>query len=337
MLGGGVYCSLSIFLEVNFIKKFAKVLVLALAVFMVVSFAGCNDGSDDSDGGINVELPGTGGGSSNKGDPFAGKTFYDRYDDKVKFGDDGTFTQYLSKSSDESGNKEVPFCQYRYSLADGKIYWVIDGYYDEDGHYQNAAEQYDAVRNDFDTYWEKDEAYLRRRMEKNGELWYYAISTGLPPDSTIETVIQKIKDMYIARSKLYYSQITMFSYIANGADYILTECITDKNGLEMYIFDGDFSDGSNNVEIRGSESTDCLAFSAYLSGLRYRGYMNESEITFYNDNSTSYTFVYTVNYTVVADVANNKKTMKFKFNDKNYELVYKSETTTFYSEKQNND
>lgn len=328
-------------------KKFAKVLVSAAVVLFLLSFVSCNsdDEPDNSvDNNENENLPETGGGNENTNDPFAGKTFYDEYDVKIVFGNDGTFIKY-DIDTDEGTEIDEPQDLYRYSIDDEKLYVTLFANYFS-GFYDVEWLSYDVISNNFDTFWETYETGIRENIEKyeeNNMAGALAFSVGLPPTSDAETVIQKLKNMRLPVIKLMMSQVHTYSYKENVSGYALKELITDKNGIEMAVFQDDFSNSSDYIHMCGSYATDCLQFEAFISGVNYQGFMDDSKITFYVVNEDSltekytYTYIGTVNYTVTADVANNKKTMKFKFNDKNYELVYKPETTTFYSERQNND
>ena len=69
-------------------KKTTKRILGALAILAAFTFISCqsddSNGSDSDTDTPNVKLPGTPGGTSNPNDIFAGKTFYDDDDEKVK-------------------------------------------------------------------------------------------------------------------------------------------------------------------------------------------------------------------------------------------------------------
>lgn len=270
---------------------------------------------------ISVSLPGTPGGGAD--DPFKGKTFIDDYD-KVVFASDGTLTVY--------DDDDEPELKIKYSFFEGKMYWAYAAIYNGVD-FVSVSDYYDLYCDNFEVLMARAEKELKNLdTEEYAEL---AFMVGLPPDSSAEAIMKKEREMNQARTKLFCSQIHIYLYERSGNGYDLTEQIMGKNGLEMGICEADFKKGNDSVDIESADVTDCLRFSAELSGTRYKGYLNTSTITFYKkvydrgDYKYKYEEVDSVPYTVSSDGTGCLKAMAFSLNGTDYELPYKPDVSHF--------
>ena len=132
-------------------------------------------GSDSSNTDTpDVELPGTPGGTSNPNDIFAGKTFYDDYDEtkfeKFEFSGNGTMTLYYNDADWNEQEEWSKSLEYSYSIGDNNsanfvtkaVYLNEKAYsysealeltnsFDENYFLENLKEAYDREEFDFKT------------------------------------------------------------------------------------------------------------------------------------------------------------------------------------------
>lgn len=132
-------------------------------------------GSDSSNTDTpDVELPGTPGGTSNPNDIFAGKTFYDDYDEtkfeKFEFSGNGTMTLYYNDADWNEQEEWSKSLEYSYSIGDNnsanfvtkKVYQNEKAYsysealeltnsFDKNYFLENLKEDYDDEEFDFTT------------------------------------------------------------------------------------------------------------------------------------------------------------------------------------------
>ena len=132
-------------------------------------------GSDSSNTDTpDVELPGTPGGTSNPNDIFAGKTFYDDYDEtkfeKFEFSGNGTMTLYYNDADWNEQEEWSKSLEYSYSIGDNNsanfvtkaVYLNEKAYsysealeltnsFDENYFLENLKEAYDREEFDFTT------------------------------------------------------------------------------------------------------------------------------------------------------------------------------------------
>ena len=132
-------------------------------------------GSDSSNTDTpDVELPGTPGGTSNPNDIFAGKTFYDDYDEtkcgKLEFSGNGTMTLYYNDADWNEQEEWSKSLEYSYSIGDNNsanfvtkaVYLNEKAYsysealeltnsFDENYFLENLKEAYDREEFDFKT------------------------------------------------------------------------------------------------------------------------------------------------------------------------------------------
>lgn len=107
-------------------KKTSKRILSALAILAAFTFISCQsddgNGSDSDTATPNVKLPGTPGGTSNPNDIFAGKTFYDNYDEtkfkKFEFFGNGTMTSYYNDADRYNQEEWSKSLEYSYSIGD---------------------------------------------------------------------------------------------------------------------------------------------------------------------------------------------------------------------------
>ena len=159
-------------------KKTTKRILGALAILAAFTFISCqsddSNGSDSDTDTPNVKLPGTPGGTSNPNDIFAGKTFYDDYDEtkfeKFEFSGNGTMTLYYNDADWNEQEEWSKSLEYSYSIGDNNsanfvtkaVYLNEKAYsyskaleltnsFDENYFLENLKEAYDREEFDFTT------------------------------------------------------------------------------------------------------------------------------------------------------------------------------------------
>ena len=257
-------------------KKTTKRILGALAILAAFTFISCqsddSNGSDSDTDTPNVKLPGTPGGTSNPNDIFAGKTFYDDDDEKVKkfeFSGNGAMTLYYNDADQYNQEEWSKSREYYYSIGDNNsanfvtkaVYLDEKAYsysealeltnsFDKNYFLENLKEDYDHKDFDFTT----EEGLLdciKYDLSKRGIF--------LAKDIDYQTALNE----YIEYSKNYlkeflssmFSSVLKLTYSKNEDETIsfdIPDSATFLEILSLYNspFDiSEFSDDHYNIEI----------------------------------------------------------------------------------------
>lgn len=344
-------------------KKTKKVALLSFASLLALSLVACGDlsgtggtesGSGDSD--VVVVLPGTSGGTSNKSDEFAGKTFYDKSseaesDIKYVFGNDGTFTVYSREDiyDPEAGKtsygdfEEVPGEIIKYSLSsDGKIIYVnlyksLIPVAENDERLMTYSELMDFLKSDeaktiFKGQWDE----LTDEQRKS-----YLSSYGLDETAGFDGYYQAVLKMSEELYKTYYSQISLFDISTEkdsaNVSYTLLSGTVDSSSkdLSKMNFAGRFKKSTSGSGSRiGSfsiSSTSNGSVSIYLSGSSTSTHYSITKI----DAEKIYFETFDATYTVEGSGTDTKIKVTFPADKggETVELSFKPQTMSFYEAK----